>query len=308
MKILVTGATGFVGAKLCADLAASGHRLVALTRNPRSAARRLPKEASLFAWDPLNEPPPAEALDGIDAVVHLAGESVVGLWTRAKRESIRSSRVVGTRRLVDALEAHPSKPEVFLCASAVGFYGDRGEGELTEASPAGDGFLADVCREWETEASAVQRLGVRSVRLRIGLVLESDGGALGAMLTPFKLGLGGPLGNGRQWWPWIHRDDLVGLFRFFLEQDREFNGAANATSPSPVRQKDFAKTLGKVLHRPAILPAPAFALRILLGGFSDELLGSRRVLPKAAESRGFEFRYNTLEGALKAALSESGLR
>ncbi|MCB1022289.1 MAG: TIGR01777 family oxidoreductase, partial [Acidobacteria bacterium] len=274
-----------------------GHVPVALSRNPERALESVPALAGAFAWDLMREPAPAEAFDGVNAVIHLAGESVVGLWTAKKRAAIVDSRVVGTRNLLRGLAAAQSHAARFIGASAVGYYGDRGNVALTETSPPGTGFLAETCLAWEAESRRAAELGMRTTILRIGVVLESDGGALGAMLLPFKLCLGGPLGNGEQWWSWIHRDDLVGLILQCL-QAPEPPATVNATSPNPVKQKDFAKTLGRVLGRPAILPAPAFAIRTLLGGFSDELLSSKRVLPAAAFECGYSFLYSELEPAL----------
>lgn len=303
MRITLTGATGFVGTELCKQLAAEGRRLAAVGRNAERARRTVPDLQSAFEYDSDGRTP-VDAVDGADAIVHLAGESVVGLWTAEKRRRIRDSRVLGTERLVQSIGAAARPPKVMVCASAVGYYGDRGEELLTEQSARGDGFLADVAEEWERAATAAEALGLRVVRLRIGIVLAAGGGALGSMLTPAKLGLGGPLGDGNQWWSWIDREDLIGLIRFALDND-EVSGPVNATAPEPVRQKDFAKTLGAVLHRPAFLPAPAFVLRAVLGGFSEELLSSKQVAPAAAQGAGYEFRRPQLEPALRAILDRN---
>ncbi|MEZ5361687.1 MAG: TIGR01777 family oxidoreductase [Bryobacterales bacterium] len=297
MIVLVTGATGFIGSALCAAIQRAGHVPIALSRDPERARRSVPELAGAFAWDLMREAAPAEAFDGVDAIVHLAGESVVGLWTKKKRAAIVDSRVVGTRNLLRGLAESQASPSRFIGASAVGYYGDRGDVALTETSSPGTGFLAETCLAWEAESRRASAMGLQTTILRIGVVLESDGGALGAMLLPFKLCLGGPLGNGEQWWSWIHRDDLVGLILHCL-QAPEPPATVNATSPNPVKQKGFAKTLGRVLGRPAILPAPAFAIRTLLGGFSDELLSSKRVLPAAAFESGYNFAYPELEPAL----------
>jgi uncharacterized protein (TIGR01777 family) len=300
MKVLVTGATGFVGRRLCEVLNQRGHSVAVLSRNGFSAKQSLPVIDQAFSWQPSTEPAPAEAFDGVDGVVHLLGESVQGRWNAANKAAIRDSRVIGTRNLVAGIARLESRPKVLVSASAIGYYGDRADEELIEESAPGDDFLAGVSREWENEAVAAERLGVRVTLPRISVVLAPGGGALGAMLLPFKLGAGGPLGSGRQWWSWIHRDDLVAMMIQLLESD--FSGPINAAAPNPVRQKEFAQVLGKVLRRPAFMPAPAFALKIALGGFSTELLSSKRVLPKAAERLGFSFRYPRLEEALRKAL------
>ncbi len=303
MRILVTGATGFVGARLVEEFHRQGHALVALSRNPDGAKHRLPLLEQAYSWDPLVELPPAEAFTGVDAVVHLAGESVVGRWTEEKKQAIRDSRVLGTANLVKTIVRLETRPQVMVSASAIGYYGDRGDEELTEESAPGDDFLAETCQQWEKEAGKVEWGGVRSARVRTGIVLGPGGGALQAMLTPFRLGAGGPLGSGRQWWSWVHRDDVVSLILYLIEHP-DFSGSVNGTAPEPMRQKDFAKVLGRVLWRPALLPAPAFALKLVLGGFSTELLSSKRVLPKTAGELGFRFQYPHLEAALCEALGK----
>jgi uncharacterized protein len=301
MRILVTGATGFVGRHVVEQFHRKGHSLVALSRDPEAARRRLPQLEAAHSWNPLRELPPADAFSEVDAVVHLAGESVNGRWSEEKKQAIRDSRVLGTANLVKTIVRLETRPQAMISASAIGYYGDRGEEELTEDAAPGDDFLAEVCQQWEKEAGKVEWGGVRSVRVRTGIVLAPGGGALGAMLTPFRLGVGGPLGSGRQWWSWVHRDDLTALILHLIEHP-DFSGSVNGTAPEPVRQKDFAKVLGRVLRRPALLPAPAFALKIALGGFSTELLSSKRVLPKNALELGFRFQYPQLEAALRQAL------
>ncbi|MCS7274223.1 MAG: TIGR01777 family oxidoreductase [Candidatus Bipolaricaulota bacterium] len=301
MRVLVTGATGFIGRSLCAHLSKSGHTLVALSRDPARARRQIPALADAFAWNPTDGSPPIEALSNIEAIVHLAGESVAGRWNSAKRTAIRESRVLGTRHLVDGLTQLHARPKVLISASAIGYYGDRDEELLTEeASPGGD-FLAQVCQEWESEAARAEGLGVRVVRLRIGIVLGPDGGALQAMLPIFRVGLGGPLGSGQQWWSWIHRDDVVGAILHALE-NHKINGPINVTAPQPVRQREFARILGSVLKRPAFLPAPAFALRTVLGEFSQELLSSKRVIPQRLQATDYRFRFSDLDSALAEIL------
>lgn len=299
MNIVVSGATGFIGSRLCERLAASGHEPIALSRRPASAPQRVSALSSAYEWSPTDGPPPSEAFEGVEAVVHLAGESVSGRWTSEKKRAIRESRIQGTRHLVEALAALERRPQVLISASAVGIYGDRGDDELTEDAAPGTDFLAQVCRDWEAEAQRAEALNVRVVNPRIGLVLGPGGGALAPMRPLFKFGLGGPLGSGRQWWPWIHRDDLVAIIQHAIEGEA-LRGPVNAANPNPVRQRDFAKALGRVMGRPAFMPAPSFALKLVLGEFSKELLDSRRVLPEKAQANGYSFQYAELEPALRA--------
>lgn len=296
MRILITGATGLIGSRLVARLAADGHTVTALSRRPERARARLPDLSEAWAWRRGEVSPPLQAF-ACDAVVHLAGESVVGRWTAARRVRILESRREGTRELVQAMAASPDRPRVLLSASAVGYYGDRGEEELQESAPSGEGFLPEVCRAWEEEAVAAEALGLRVLRLRMGLVLDPAGGVLGQSLPLAKAGLGGRLGSGQQWWPWVHHEDVVGALVAGLWA--QGSGAWNVTSPEPVRQQEFASTLGKVLGRPTLLHTPTFALRLALGGFADEPLLSRRVLPSAPLAAGFTFRFPTLEAALR---------
>jgi len=302
MRILVTGATGFIGRALCLRLAEGGHALVALTRDPESARKRVPVLEKAFRWDAISAQPPAGAFDGVDAVVHLLGESIGGRSTPARKRAIQESRLLGTAHLVGALEALPSRPAALISASGVGYYGDRGEEFLDEETPPGDDFLARLCVQWEGAARRAESLGVRVVRLRMGPVLHPSGGALATMLPLFKLGLGGRLGPGRQWWSWISRPDVVELIAFLLEH--EVSGAVLATAPQAVRQSDFARALGRALRRPAFLPVPAFALRIAFGEFAGQILASTRVRPRIAPSLGFSFGHPTLAEALEALLGQ----
>jgi uncharacterized protein (TIGR01777 family) len=296
-RTLVTGATGLIGTRLVARLP----HVVVLSRDAESARRRLGVREA-FAWSPEGGPPPATAFEHVDAMVHLAGESVAaGRWTTERKRRIRESRVLGTRHLVAGLAAAPSRPRVLVCASAVGYYGDRGDELLDEFSAPGQGFLSEVCQAWETEALGGEALGIRVVLVRIGVVLARDGGALAKLLPPFRLGAGGRLGGGRQWMPWIHVDDLVGLVAHAAASN-EVRGAMNAVAPQPARNADFARALGRALHRPALLPVPGLALRLLLGEMSEVLTASQRVVPKVAERTGYAFRHPDLDGALGALL------
>ena len=298
MKAVVTGATGFIGKQLCALL----DRPNVLTRNPGALPGALAGSRA-FRWDPLAGPPPAEAFDGVDAVFHLAGEPVAeGRWTAKKKAAIRNSRIAGTRNLVAGLAALDSKPKVLAAASAVGFYGSRGNETLTEKSGPAEDFLADVCRAWEAETARAEEYGIRAASIRIGLVLGKSGGALQKILPIFKLGAGGPLGNGRQWMPWVHASDLARLFVYVAEREA-MRGPINGTAPNPATNKEFTRALAKAVRRPALFPAPAFALRLMLGEFADVLLASQRVAPQAAVENGFRFEFGELTDALAEAAS-----
>jgi hypothetical protein len=272
------------------------------SRGPERAAGRLPDGAQAIGWNGVE--PPAETLTGCDAVVHLAGEPVFGgLPTAARRARIRASRVDSTRALVAALARRDpgDRPRTLVCASAVGYYGSRGEEILDESARPGRGFLAELCVAWEEAARAAADHGVRVVSLRIGIVLAREGGALPLMARAFRLGVGGRLGSGRQWVPWIQADDLAGLIRAVLDDER-FEGPVNAVAPTPVRNRELTHELARAVHRPALLPAPAFVLRALLGDVAGELLDSRRVVPRSAEARGFRFGRPVLRDALAAEL------
>jgi uncharacterized protein (TIGR01777 family) len=299
MRALVTGATGFVGRKLVVRL----ERPVVLSRDAAAAGARLGSEVQVFAWDPLREAAPPEAFTDVDAVFHLAGESVAaGRWTAAKKARIRDSRTIGTRNLTDTIRRLACKPKVLVSASAIGYYGDRGDEILDETAPPGSGFLGEVCTAWEREAQAAAEAGVRVVCVRLGLVLGADGGALPKMLTPFRLGLGSPLGSGRQWMSWIHVDDVIGLLLLAAERT-DLQGPVNATAPQPVTNREFTKALGRVLRRPTFLPAvPATALRLVLGELASVVLASQRVLPHRAQAAGYNFAHPGLEEALQRLL------
>lgn len=290
MFALITGATGMVGRRLLADLGSAA----VLSRRPEGV--ELPG-ARTFGWEP-SQPPPAEAIEGVQVVFHLAGEPVAsGRWSAAKKRAIRDSRVVASRQLVEGLRRLPERPRVLVSASAVGWYGDRGDTPLDEGSAPGEGFLAEVCAGWEAEVMAAEQLGVRVVCARLGLVLAPEGGALGRMLPLFRRGLGGRLGSGRQWMSWVHVDDVVGMLRF-AAQTEGTRGPLNVVAPQPVRNLDFTQALAKAVRRPALLPAPQLGLKLALGEMSDMLTSSQRVHPAAAAEHGYAHRWPELPAAL----------
>ncbi len=294
MKALITGATGFVGRRLVPRLPGC----VVLTRDV-SRAKSILGGVNAYPWDASHEKPPAAAFQGVDTVFHLAGESVAeGRWNEAKKQRLRDSRVFPTRNLIDAIAGLGLRPETLVSASAVGYYGSRGDETLDEQSAPGTGFLADVCRAWEDEAARGRDAGLRVVTVRIGVVLGRDGGAMKKMLTPFKLGVGGVLGDGKQWMPWIQIDDLVSML-LFAASHADLEGIINGVAPEAVTNREFTKTLASALHRPAVLPMPKFAVRLAFGEVADVLLASQRVVPKVAQAKGFEFRFPGLRAALK---------
>jgi uncharacterized protein len=298
MKILVTGAGGLLGSHLIPTLKAKGHEIYKLSR---SEARN----ADEIQWDAYEgfAPSEQEKLEGFDAVIHLAGDNIAdGNWSEEKKRSIRESRVTGTRTLVDAFKKCENKPKIFVSVSATGFYGNRGDEILNEESAAGEGFLPEVCAEWEAESIKAKDFGARVLMPRIGVVLTKDGGALEKMLTPFKFGVGGTVGSGEQFMSWIALDDLIRIFHFALENEN-LNGAVNAVAPNPVTNKVFTDTLGRVLNRPTIIPVPAFGIKLLFGEMGETLLlQGARVLPEKLENAGFEFKFAELEEALKYIL------
>ncbi len=300
MKTLVTGATGLIGGALCRVLAGEGHQLVALSRNPAGATKQVAVAA--FAWQPEQSEPPVEAFDGVEAVIHLAGEKVAARWTTERKRRIRDSRVLGTRNLVAGMQRAATPPRILLSSSAVGYYGDCGNEVLTETSPHGTGFLSEVCEQWEAAANEAQTLGARVVTLRTGVVLSREGGALKTMLPVFQLGIGGKLGNGRHWFPWIHLNDIVGLFRHALLNEA-LSGPINGTAPNPVTNEEFTKELAAVLHRPAIFPVPKLALELLLGEMASAAFASQRVLPERALKAGYHFQFPELRPALEELFS-----
>jgi uncharacterized protein (TIGR01777 family) len=298
MKIALTGASGFIGRRLISRLVLDGHSVHALGRRRPSGSPAI----SFSVWDAREGGAvPAEALRDAKAIVHLAGEPVAQRWNTDVKTRIMESRVQGTKAIVDAVAASRDRPETLVCASAIGFYGDRGEEILDEASSPGTGFLPEVCLAWEREARAAGNLGLRVVMVRIGIVLGKEGGALKKMLPPFRMGIGGPIASGQQWMSWIHVEDLVEIILFALGREQVF-GPVNATAPNPVRNKEFSKALGVALGRPAILPTPAFALKMMLGEAASVVVASQRVVPAVLERTGFTFRYSEVADALRNAV------
>ena len=292
-KILLTGGTGFVGKHMINGLVAAGHTISVVTRAPADH-RTARSGVDYVGWLP--------GLERYSAVVHLAGEPIFGKrWTPEVLREIRSSRVDTTRRIVEAMRASPTRPSALVCASAIGWYGDRGDEVLTESSGPGTGILSEVCQAWETEAERARELGVRVVRVRIGVVLGESGGALKQMLPPFKLGVGGPIGSGKQWFSWIHLRDLVGLLVRAIS-DAALSGAVNGTSPNPVTNRELTRTLGRVLRRPAVMPVPKLVLKLRFGQAAEVLTGSQRCVPEAAQRAGFQFQFPALESALRDIL------
>lgn len=304
MRIVIAGGSGFLGRALNAALGRDGHDLTILTRRQGLEPAGSRAGARLVTWNPsAAEAPWIDTVHGADAVINLAGDSIAeGRWTAPKKHRILQSRLEATRSLVAAIERTSAPPGLFLSGSAVGFYGPRGDEIVTESDGAGRDFLASVCAQWEAEAVRAASSRTRVICLRTGLVLDAKGGALPKMLLPFRLGVGGPLGSGRQYMPWIHRQDWVDLVRFLLSAPAA-SGAVNATAPSPVTNAAFTRTLGRVLRRPAILPAPPFALRLILGEMADALLlTGQRAVPSAAQRLGFRFAHDDLESALAELL------
>lgn len=296
-NVAISGGSGMVGTALRDLLATAGHSSLTITRSAKD------NDSKSLVWNPDSGLKTPERLEGVDCVVHLAGENIAsGRWTKSLKDRIRRSRVEGTRNLVKSIAAVESRPRTFICASATGFYGDRGDTVLDESASAGEGFLADVCREWEHEAHAATELGLRVVCVRIGVVLSPKGGALAKMLLPFKLGLGGIIGSGRQYWSWIGLHDLARVLAFCIE-NQSVNGPVNAVSPNPMTNYDFTKGVGKALHRPTLFPMPAFAAKLALGEMAGQLLlPSTRVVPRKLQENGFQFDYPELTNCLEHEL------
>lgn len=297
MKVLVTGATGLVGSELGPFLTRHGHEVYRLTRST-------PREARDIAWNPSTNEIPKARIDGSDVVIHLAGENIAGRrWNAKFKQELRDSRIDSTRFLCETLAKLEQKPKTLLCASAVGYYGDRGTDWLNETSAAGHGFLPDLCRDWEDACQPARDAGIRVVQMRFGIILSAKGGPLTKMLTPFRMGAGGIIGSGNQYWSWVSIDDVVGAIIFCINQPN-LSGPVNVTAPCPVTNHDFTKTLGAVLHRPTIIPMPALAARYAFGEMADALLlASARVMPNRLSESGYRFQFPTLEPALKHLLA-----
>jgi uncharacterized protein (TIGR01777 family) len=298
VKITISGASGLIGRRLLKTLAADGHALHVLSRH---AGTNLPANVKLSAWDPVKGEPPAEALREADAVIHLAGEPVAQRWNADVKRRIRDSRVIGTANLVEALAKLPRRPKTLISASAIGYYGDRGDEVLTESALPGNDYLADVCVDWEKAAQSAEAFGIRVVRVRTGVVLDPKGGALAKMLPPFRMGVGGRVGSGRQWMSWIHAEDLAGMMVWAL--NGPVSGPMNGVAPNPVTNAEFTHVLASTLHRPAMFPVPTFGLKLLFGEMSEVMLASQRVEPAVAEAGGFQFRFPQLDRALADALA-----
>ena len=298
MKVLISGANGLVGSQLCPLLTTSGHTVARLSRGQ-------PKSPGDLTWNPDQHELNVEQLTGFDGIIHLAGENIAGArWTPAVKERIQQSRVQGTRLLCESIAKLPVPPKVLVCASAIGYYGNRGAEILTEDSEAGTGFLAETCGDWEAACAPAREAGVRVVNVRIGVVLSPQGGALQKMLLPFRLGAGGVIGNGEQYWSWVDLGDLVSILKFVLTHE-EIHGPVNATAPEPVTNREFTRTLGKVLNRPTIFPVPAFAAKLALGEMANELLlSSARVMPQQLLKAGYQFRCPTLESSLRFQIGQ----
>jgi len=298
MRILITGASGLIGTALQRSFDEKGYEMLLASRSEPKSERDIQWNADTgFAKEDLPR------LEGLDAAIHLAGESISALrWTDEKKKAIRDSRVYGTRTMIETFAQLEKKPKVFISASAIGFYGDRGDDEVTETSAAGDTFLSDVSKEWESESRRAEDMGIRTVLLRNGIVLSKEGGALATMMTPFKLGVGGVVGSGKQWMSWVSLDDVVGIVNYALENEN-LRGAINVASPNPVTNEEFTKTLGEVLYRPTFLPLPEFAVNLVFGEMGDALLiDSTKVIPKRLLDAGYKFKYPEIKPALENAV------
>jgi uncharacterized protein (TIGR01777 family) len=298
MRVTVSGATGLIGTRLVRALRERGDDVTVLSRKPDRARETLGVDAA--TWQPDAEPAPADALAGRDGVVHLAGENIAQRWTEEARRAIRTSRELGTRNLVAGLRAAEPRPGALVSASGVDYYGDRGDEPVTEEAPPGDGWLAQVCVAWEREAAAAEELGVRVVRLRTGIALDKGGGALAKMLPFFRLGIGGPVAGGRQYMTWIHADDLVSMYLAALD-GADWSGPVNAVAPDPPTNREFSRALGRALHRPAVAPVPAFAIRLLYGQMAAIVVQGRRAVPDRARALGFTYAHHDLDEALRDA-------
>ncbi len=301
MKCIVSGGTGFIGRRVVDRLLKNHHYVGVWSRKPGLDRRTA---VATHTWDPLGPGdrayPPLESLNGMDCVIHLAGENVAQRWTPEVKKRIHDTRVLSTQHIVDTIQHVRHKPKILVCASAIGIYGDRGDEILTEESAPGSGFLADTCRAWEAEADRARRFGIRVVKIRIGFVLGKDGGALQKMVPAFRAFVGGKLGSGRQWMPWIHVDDVAEVFAYAVEN--EISGVWNAVSPNPIRNSEFTKDLASALGRPAIFPVPRPILKIAFGEFAQHMLDSARVVPRNLTDAGFRFQHPDLPEALRSIL------
>lgn len=304
MKIVLSGGTGFIGGALLRQLQETKNQVVLLTRKPEAIKKLAKDTVEIIFWDGKTMGSWAKCLDGSDAIINLAGEPIAKKrWTQEQKRRIINSRVEATKAMVTAIAETKKKPSILVNASAVGFYGNVEDEDVTESHPKGNDFVADVCEQWEREACMAEALDIRVVLPRFGVVLAKDGGALKKMQLPFKLFVGGPLGTGRQWFSWVHREDVIGVILFALEQSK-LSGPVNVVAPEPVTMKQFCKTLGKALGRPSWAPVPALVLRALLGEMAEMFLTGQRVIPKKLEELGYQFQYPKLEEALSAILSK----
>ncbi|ELS04896.1 TIGR01777 family protein [Xenococcus sp. PCC 7305] len=302
MKIAITGATGFVGSRLVQKLNAENHQIIVLTRNLVRAQKIFPgltfPNVEFVGYTPKESGEWQESISGCDAVINLAGEPIAERWTTQLKQEILESRQLGTRKIVEAIAKAAVKPQVLISGSAIGYYGTSETATFEETSPSGKDFLAEVCQKWEAEATKVEEFGVRLAIIRVGIVLANGGGALAKMISPFKLFAGGPIGTGRQWFSWIHRDDLVNMLVEAVTNE-QMSGVYNATSPNPVKMSKFCQQFGEAMNRPSWLPVPEFALELLLGDGAIVVLEGQKVLPKKAQTLGFQFRYPELKSALR---------
>ncbi len=308
-KIIITGSTGLIGKKIFSGLKEKGYDVIVFSRNPERAQSINPSAMEYVRWNVESESDLNKSNDwekyveGTKAVIHLAGESIMAeRWNSEHKKRVLNSRIFGTRSLVEAIGKAGQKPDVFICASAIGYYGSS-ESDVDETFPAGNNFLSEVVKRWEEEAARVEKYNVRRVNVRTGIVLDKNEGALAKLLIPFKLFVGGPLGSGKQWFPWIHLEDVAGLFLFSLEESK-INGAINAVSPNPVRMKEFCKILGRVMHRPSLFKVPEFILRLVLGEAASTVIEGVKVIPKKVVEYGFKFSYENVEQALRNILNE----
>jgi uncharacterized protein (TIGR01777 family) len=298
MNIIVSGGRGFIGSHLIPGLREAGHTVSMWSRTSDGASG-----VKTYVWDPVSGPPPAESLEGIDAVINMAGEPVAHRWSDDLKKKIRESRVAGTRHIVEGMERATVKPKVLVSSSATGYYGDRGEEELTEQSVPGSSFLSGVCQEWEAAADEATKLGVRVVKLRTGMVIGSGGGALARLVSAFKTKMGGKLGSGSQWMPWIHMSDLTGIYRYAAEHD--VSGVLNGAAPHAVRNEEFTEALAQALGEPGKLSIPEFALKMMFGEMSEVMLASQHVIPEATLASGYQFQFSEIGAAVRNALGVS---